>query len=90
MEPEAEQDKFYDLSYYTLAHRDPSFIHQHIVDAYGAQHADATTKPIALAFALIGLCLYIEEGYSGKQVQRAHMRLAAEGMAPVHDPQGKG
>ena len=70
------QEKFYELSYYTLAHPDPAFIHQHIVDAFAAQNADQNTKPIAVAFALIGLCLYLEKNYTGKQVQLAHMALA--------------
>ena len=47
-----------------------------IVDAYAAQHADEKSKPITVAFALIGLYLQIEKHYSGKEVQRAHMRLA--------------
>jgi len=70
------QEKFYELSYYTLAHPDPAFIHQHIVDAFAAQTADEDTKPIAVAFALIGLCLYLEKNYTGKQLQLAHMTLA--------------
>src|SRR5215208_329960 len=72
------QEKFYELSYYTLAHSDPAFIHQHIVDAFAAQTADQDTKPIALAFALVGLCLYLEKNYTGKQVQLAHMALARQ------------
>lgn len=74
----SEQEKYNELSYYTLAHPDPSFIHQHIVDAYAAQHADENDKPIALYFALVGLYLHVEKKYSGKEVQRAHMRLAKE------------
>lgn len=70
------QEKFYELSYYTLAHPDPAFIHQHIVDAFIAQTADVDSKPIAVAFALIGLCLYLEKNYTGKEVQLAHMALA--------------
>ena len=70
------QEKFYDLTYYTLAHPDPAFIHQHIVDAFAAQTAAPDSKPIAVAFALIGLCLYLEKNYTGKQVQLAHMALA--------------
>lgn len=70
-------DLYSELAYYSLAHRDPSFLHQFVVDAYTAQTADQDTKPIAIAFALIGLYLHIEKGYSGKQVQQAHMRLAA-------------
>jgi hypothetical protein len=59
-----------------LAHRDPSFIHQYIVDAYTAQHANETTKPIAVVFALIGLYLHIEKNFTGRQVQKFHMKLA--------------
>jgi Family of unknown function (DUF5946) len=72
------QEAYYELSYYTLAHADPSFIHQHIVDAYTAQCADEDTKPIAVAFSLIGLCLYVEDHRSGRDVQRAHMELARD------------
>jgi Family of unknown function (DUF5946) len=72
------QEAYYELSYYTLAHPDPSFIHHHIVDAYTAQCADEGTKPIAVAFSLIGLCLYVEDHRSGRDVQRAHMELARD------------
>jgi hypothetical protein len=64
------------LSYYTLGHEDPSFIHQHIVDAFAAQMADEHTKPVKITFALAGLYLYIEKKFSGKQVQRMHMQMA--------------
>jgi hypothetical protein len=70
------QARFYELTYYTLAHPDPAFIHQHIVDAFIAQTADKDSKPTGVAFALIGLCLYLEKNYTGKQVQLAHMALA--------------
>ena len=73
---ESDQVKYDELSCYTLAHPDPSFIHQHIVDAYAAQHAGSTTKPITLAFALIGLYLHIEKNHTGKEVQLAHMKFA--------------
>jgi hypothetical protein len=73
-----DQDQFHELSYYTLAHRDGSFIHQHVVDAFSAQHADETTKPIEIVFALIGLYLHVEKGFTGKQVQKAHMQLAKQ------------
>jgi|ERR1700722_11570577 hypothetical protein len=73
-----EQDLYHELCCYTLAHRDPLFIHQHVVDAFTAQHADEKTKPIALTFALVGLYLHIEKQFSGKQVQRAHMDLARQ------------
>jgi hypothetical protein len=73
----AEQ-AYHALCAYTLEHarRDPAFVHQHVVDAYAAQHAGPASKPIGIAFALIGLCLHVERGFTGKQVQQVHMRLA--------------
>lgn len=73
-----DQELFDELSFYTLAHPDPAFIHQLSVDAYTAQHADAATKPIAVVFALIGLYLHLEKKFTGKQVQRAHMKMARQ------------
>jgi hypothetical protein len=73
---ESDQERYNELAYYTLAHPDPAFIHQHIVDAYGAQHAHASSKPIGVAFALAGLYLALERRYSGRQVQHAHTLLA--------------
>jgi Family of unknown function (DUF5946) len=72
----SDEELYHELSYYTLAHPDPSFIHQHLVDAHAAQHADASAKPIGVIFALIGLYLHVEKGFTGRQVQRAHMQLA--------------
>jgi len=72
----AERDQYHELSYYTLAHGNPSFIHQHVVDAYTAQCASESSKPVSVAFALIGLYLAVEENRSGKDVQRMHMKLA--------------
>jgi len=66
-----------ELRFYTLAHRDHSFIHQHVVDAFTAQQADEHTKPIALTFALVGLYLLVEKQFSGRQVQRVHTELAS-------------
>ena len=71
-----EQKMFYKLSCYTQTHSDPSFIHQYAVDAFAAQYADENTKPITLAFAIIGLYLHIEKDFSGKEVQIAHVKLA--------------
>jgi Family of unknown function (DUF5946) len=72
----SDQDLYHELSYYTLSHPDPSFLHQNIVDAFTAQHVTGHTKPIAVVFALIGLYLYVEKNFTGKQVQRIHMQLA--------------
>lgn len=68
---------FHELTFYTLAHPDQLyFIHQHAVDAYQAQNASVETRPITLIFSLIGLCLYVEMNYTGRQVQQAHMKLS--------------
>ena len=69
-------DDYNELAYYTLSHPSPTFIHQFLVDAHAAQHADETTKPISLVFALVGLYLHVEKGYTGRQVQKAHTQLA--------------
>jgi hypothetical protein len=66
---------FGELSAYTLTHGDPKFIHQHAVDAWQAQHLVASKSNIGLAFSLIGLYLAVERGYTGRQVQLAHMEL---------------
>jgi len=71
-----EQELFDELSFYTLAHIDPAFIHENSADAWRAQHADETTKPMAVVFAVMGLYLYLEKGFTGRQVQLAHMRMA--------------
>lgn len=65
-----------ELSYYTLAHNDRWFIHQHLVDAYGAQHVRQSKSTIGAAFALAGLYLAVERGFTGRQVQKMHMLMA--------------
>ena len=70
------QAAYDELAAYTLTLGDAAFIHQHVVDVYAAQHATEATKPITVAFALIGLYLHVERGFTGRQVQRAHMMLA--------------
>lgn len=82
-----------ELSFYTLAHPDKAFfIHQYIVDAQTAQTADAATKPISLLFSLVGLFLAVEKGYSGKQVQDAHLHLARNksGWPAIGLPESRG
>jgi hypothetical protein len=61
---------------YTLTLGDPAFIHQLVVDAYAASHVGEQPRPIAIVFAVVGLCLVNEHGYTGQQVQLAHMRMA--------------
>ena len=65
-----------DLMCYTVAKQDPEFIHQHVVDTYAAQHAGGPARTITVAFGLIGLYLALEKGYTGRQVQLAHVKIA--------------
>ena len=76
MASEKEQNLFDELTAWTLSQRESGFIHQHVVDAWAAQQATEKSKPISVAFALIGLYLLLEEGFSGREVQLVHMRLA--------------
>ena len=71
-----EEDAYHELSAYTLTSGDPAFMHQHVVDAWAAQHAHAESKPIGVFFALVGLYLHVERGRTGREVQQAHMDLA--------------
>jgi len=73
-----DSDQYHELTFYTLSLGDKEFIHQHVVDAYGAQNANDKTKPIALFFSLAGLYLLVERNYSGKQVQKAHQTMASK------------
>ena len=64
-----------ELAAYTTT-RGRDFIHQHAVDAYQAQHAVRSATNIGPAFSLIGLCMALERGATGLEVQRAHMHMA--------------
>ena len=72
------EERYGALAAYTLTHGDPAFIHQHVVDAFTAQTAGPSIKPIAITFALAGLYLHVEHGFTGREVQKAHMRMARE------------
>lgn len=74
-----DDDAYHRLCAYTLSLGDAEFIHQHVVDAHAAQTATAASKPIGVAFALVGLYLHLERGFTGREVQLAHMRLAKSG-----------
>lgn len=79
MSPNAkfDQQAFHELCFYTLDHPDKAyFMHQHAVDAWQVQTATASTKPITVVFGLVGLYLFLEKGFTGRQVQLAHMQLA--------------
>jgi hypothetical protein len=68
-------DAYNKLCLYTLGHGGSAFIHQNVVDAFAAQDATSDDKPIRLAFALVGLYLHVEKGFTGREVQLAHMKL---------------
>ena len=51
-------------------------LHQLAVDAYGAQHGGDQTPAISVPFALIGLHLALDLGWSGNAVRGAHKYLA--------------
>jgi hypothetical protein len=70
------QEFYNELTFYSLALEDEAFIHQYIVDAFTAQSANETTKPISLTFALVGLYLFSEKNYSGKEIQRFHVKMS--------------
>lgn len=48
----AEEDAYHEVCAYTLTRGDPTFIHQHVVDAWAAQNAGPKSKPIGVFFAL--------------------------------------
>ncbi len=50
--------------------------HQLLVDTYAAQHAGDQTAAITTAFALIGLDLALDHGWTGIEVRDAHQLLA--------------
>jgi Family of unknown function (DUF5946) len=70
---------YYQLSLYTSTHGYETFIHQLALDAYGAQHSGGGMRPVTTAFSLIGLYLAAVHGFTGRQVQQAHMELGRLG-----------
>ena len=73
---EQEQQAYNELTAWTLGLRDPEFVHQHVVDAWALQHADENSKAITVPFTLLGMYLHLEKGFTGREVQRVHMKLA--------------
>ncbi|MEI6553406.1 MAG: DUF5946 family protein [bacterium] len=68
--------KLYDeLSIYTLEHKGPDFIHQYVVDTYTAQNATLKIPSISITCALVGLYLHCEKGFTGREVQKFHMKM---------------
>jgi hypothetical protein len=72
----SETDAYNELSAWTMSHGARDFIHQHVVDTWKAQMADESSKPIGVVFSLAGLYLHVERGFTGRQVQEAHMKMA--------------
>ena len=72
----SQEQLFHKLTYYTISQADPTFNHQHAVDAFAAQRANENTKPITITFALVGLYLMLEKKFTGKEVQNAHIKMA--------------
>ena len=88
----AEQAARDELSAYTLTHGDPDFMHQHVVDAFAAQHATQQSKPIGVAFALIGLYSWsaaIRSGAAGPGGAQAS-RATCDGSGPLDPPRDAG
>ncbi len=52
-------------------------LHQLTEDTYAAQHAGPNVPAIGVAFALIGLHLRLDLGWSGNAVRATHQYLAA-------------
>lgn len=81
----------YDEVYvYTMGR--PRFILQHVVDAFTVQTATSDSTPIAMVFGLVGLFLYLERNFSGREVQKAHMVLGRRRRKwpPVSLPEDRG
>ena len=74
-----EHDAYDHLCAWTLSLGDADFVHQHVVDAHMLQTANERTKSVGVAFALVGLLLFLERGFTGREVQRAHMKLGRAG-----------
>jgi hypothetical protein len=68
--------QYNELAYYTLGLQDECFVHQYIVDAYTLQMANKSTKSISVTFSLVGLYLYVEKNFTGKEVQEFHTLMS--------------
>ena len=75
-EIDAMREAYNEVYAYTMGR--PGFILQHVVDAFSAQTATDATKAIGIIFALVGLYLRVERQFSGREVQKVHIRLARQ------------
>ena len=85
-----ERAAFDEVYVYTMGR--PGFILQHVVDAFAVQTANDDSKPIGVVFGLVGLYLYVEKQFSGRQVQRVHVELGRRKREwpRVHMPEDRG
>ena len=61
--------------------------HQMTADAYAAQHAGGTAPLLRVGYALAGLWLSIEHGFSGEDVRSIHRRMGRPTAAwPMFEP----
>ncbi len=75
--PECQQ-LYGEVTAYTFQHQiQLGWWHQTCVDAYAAQHSGPEMAAITIAFALSGLYMVLERGFSGYQVRDAHTYLAS-------------
>jgi uncharacterized protein DUF5946 len=70
------REAYQQLYVYTMGRG--GFILQHVVDAYGAQTAGDDSKPMGVIFALAGLHLRVDRQFSGREIQKVHMRMAGQ------------
>ena len=71
-----EGEAYDELAAYTLTRGDVAFIHQHVVDVRQIRTATSETKAIVVVQSLVGVYLFAEHGFDGRQVQRVHKVLA--------------
>lgn len=69
---------YHALTAYNMERQEPTFLHQEAVDAYAAQHAGPGQPAIGMVFAVAGLYLFAEHGFTGRQVQAAHTTMAGK------------
>ena len=54
------------------------FDHQYLVDIFCCETYAPETKPISIAFALVGLYLFLEKDFSWKLIQNFHKHLSKQ------------
>ena len=75
-ESHPDQALFDELSFYTLGQPRQEFVHQLAIDTFTAQHVSDESQRLSIFFAVLGLYLHAERGFTGLKIQQVHMRLA--------------